>query len=329
MSSTTGQFSCDRGLSRPVFGLPMHTARMTVRRRTSLLSGFVVLLAVVVAGCGGSSVSLPELTSFTQVEQTSAAADTARFSFALETTMPGTDKKLSFGADGGFDTPARRAELNIDLSSLADLFESLGSGLGGMTQGDLGNPADWRLEAIQDGDTAYIHFPLLAKRLPAGKTWIKGNSKDLSGAGTGQLGQMGSLAGTDPRAVFGFLKAVSGSITAVGNETVRGVETSHYRATLDSAKLRQLVPADARQSLGSIDQAATQAGVTELPFDVWIDAEQRIRKLSVDLDAKQPGSSTPVQASLVVEFYDYGKPLDLQLPPADQVVDAATLKQTQ
>ena len=33
-----------------------------------------------------------------------------------------------------------------------------------------------------------------------------------------------------------------------------------------------------------------------------------------------------VKASLVVELYDYGKPLDLELPPADQVVDAATLK---
>ena len=34
-----------------------------------------------------------------------------------------------------------------------------------------------------------------------------------------------------------------------------------------------------------------------------------------------------MKASLVVELYDYGKPLELELPPADQVVDAATLKQ--
>ena len=51
-----------------------------------------------------------------------------------------------------------------------------------------------------------------------------------------------------------------------------------------------------------------------------------MRKLSVDLDAKQPGSDASVKASLVVELYDYGEPLDLELPPADQVVDAATLK---
>ena len=35
-----------------------------------------------------------------------------------------------------------------------------------------------------------------------------------------------------------------------------------------------------------------------------------------------------MKASLVVELYDYGKALDLDLPPADQVADAATLKPT-
>ena len=51
---------------------------------------------------------------------------------------------------------------------------------GGTIKGDLGSPEDWKLEAIQDGDTAYINFPLLAKQLPAGKTWIKGDAKELS-----------------------------------------------------------------------------------------------------------------------------------------------------
>ena len=55
-----------------------------------------------------------------------------------------------------------------------------------------------------------------------------------------------------------------------------------------------------------------------MPLDIWVDAEQRVRKLSIDLDAKQPGSDESLKASLVVELYDYGKPLDLELPPADR-----------
>ena len=40
--------------------------------------------------------------------------------------------------------------------------------------GDLGSSEEWKLEAIQDGDTVYIRFPLLAKELPAGKAWVQG-----------------------------------------------------------------------------------------------------------------------------------------------------------
>jgi hypothetical protein len=306
----------------------MHTCSVTVRRPHALLAALVAAVAVVATGCGSSSVAIPELTSFASVAQKSSSADSARFSMNLSMTMPGTSRPLAFTAEGGFDTPAQRSQLTVDLSSFAELFKSLGSSLGGTTSGDLGSPADWKLEAIQDGKTAYIHFPLLAKQLPPGKTWIMGDAKELSSADAGQMSQFGSLAGTDPRDVFGMLKAVSGSIESVGTEKIRGVETSHYRATIDLAKVEKLVPAAQQQSLGSLGQSARQSGVSELPLDIWIDADQRVRKLSVDLDAKQPGTDQSVKASLVVELYDYGTTLDLKLPPADQVVDASTLKQT-
>jgi len=283
-------------------------------------------MKLLATGCGGSAVAVPELASFASVAQKSSAADSARFEMELKLEMPGLGDPLRFTAEGGFDTLARRSQLDVDLSSVSELFKSLGSSLGGTITGDLGSSEDWKLEAIQDGETAYVHFPLLAKQLPAGKTWVKGDAKELSSANTGQLGQFGSFAGTDPRDVFGMLKAVSGSIEAVGSDTLRGVETSHYRATIDTAKLEQLVPADKRQSLGGLDQSAKQAGVSEIPVDVWIDADQRVRKLAADLDAKEPSTGKAVNASLVVELYDYGTALDLKLPPPDQVVDASTLK---
>ena len=301
---------------------------MTVWRLRALVAALVAVLAIAAAGCGSSAVAIPELSSFTSVAQKSSAADSARFSLELQLALPGTDKPLVVSAEGGFDTPARRAQMTFNLSSFADLLKSFGSSLGGKMTGDLGSSGDWKLEAIQDGDTAYIKFPLVADQLPPGKTWIKGDATELSSAHAGQLSQFGSLAGTDPRDVFGVLKAVSGSIDAVGSEKIRGVETSHYRATIDIARLAKLVPDAQRQSLGGLDQQAARAGLTAIPLDVWIDADQQVRKLAIDLDAKQPGTDASVKASLVVELSDYGTPLDLQLPPADQVVDAATLKPT-
>jgi hypothetical protein len=300
---------------------------MTVRR-FPIFATLVVAFGLLAAGCGGSAGTIPELASLTQAANSSASADTAKFALTFDVSLPipGAEKGLSFTAEGGFDTPAKRSQLKIDLSSLAELMEQVGSSLGGKVTGDLGKSGDWKLEAIQDGDVVYVHFPPLAKELPDGKTWVKGNADDLSKTDTSGLDQFGSLSGMDPRDIFGFLKAVSGSIEAVGSEEVRGVETSHYRATLDPAKLSELVPAGQREALGGVDDAARQAGIDELPIDVWIDADNRIRKLSIDLDAKMPGSEESLKASFVVELYDYGTPLDLDLPPADQVADAATLK---
>lgn len=301
---------------------------MIVRRTLTILAALVALLAFAASGCGGSAVAVPELTSLTQVAQKSSATDTARFELSIEASLPGMGDELSLSAEGGFDTPARRAQMSVDLSSIAELMKGLGASLGGTVTGDLGEPEDWKLDAIQDGDTAYIRFPLIAKELPPGKSWIKGDASELSSADAGQLSQFGSLAGTDPRDVFGILKAVSGSIEPVGSEEIRGVATSHYRATIDPAKVGQLIPAEQQQSLGGLDQAAKQAGLTELPLDIWIDADQRVRKLSLDLDVKQPGSDASLKAALVVEFYDYGVPLDLELPPAGETVDASTLKKS-
>ena len=298
---------------------------MTVRRLLALLS--VTALAVVAAGCGGSTVAAgPDLTSFASAASASAASESGRFELEMELSLPGTDKSLGFSATGGFDTPGRRAEIDLDLSSLATLMAGLGESFGGTTSGDLPNdPKSWRLEAIQDGDTVYVHFPLLAKQLPGGKSWVKGDAAELASQAGSGLGQFGSLAGTDPRDTFAFLKAVSGGIETVGGESVRGTDTTHYRATIDLAKVMGMLSKEKRQGLGSLDTLLGQSGLSELPLDVWLDAEQRVRKLELSFEMSQPGSGE-MRASMTVELFDYGKPLDVTLPPADEVVDAATLK---
>jgi hypothetical protein len=304
---------------------PMHTDIVHVRRLYLVLAALVGAVALVASGCGTSS-AVPELTSFTSAASASSSADSAKFELTFAMTMPLSDKPLEFKASGGFDKPADRAQLTFDLSSLVELFKGLGQSFGGKVTGDMGDPSDWKLDAIKDGDLVYLHFPLIADELPAGKTWVKGDVKELSGADAGELSQFGSFAGTDPRDVFGMLKAVSGSIESVGSEEIRGVETSHYKATIDISKLEQLVPPEQRQSLGGLDQAAAQAGLTGIPIEIWIDGDQRVRKLTFEVDAKEPGTTQHVKATFDVELYDYGKPLEITLPPADQVVDAATLK---
>jgi hypothetical protein len=298
---------------------------MTVRPPFTLLAALVAALALLAAGCGGTTATVHELASFKQVQRASVASGSARFALRLQTSIPGTKKPFSFYAEGGFDTTAKRAQLSVDLSAFADLLKSFGESFGGSVTGDLPQGKDaWQLEAIEDGSIVYIHFPLLTDKLPPGKTWIRGDAKGLSASGS-QLGQFGSFADTDPRDVFAYLKAVSGTIQAVGTDKQRGVETSHYSAAIDVKKLVALVPAAHRKSLAGFDELIGQSGVTTIPVDVWIDAEHRVRKLVLDVAATAPGSTQRVEASVQIEVYDYGEPLDLELPPPEQVVDAATL----
>lgn len=300
------------------------TVDVMPRRLQLLLLSVVAVIVVAAAGCGGTSVAIPELTSFDTVAAKSSSADSARFALELKLALPGSSKELAFTADGAFDNAARRSEMRVDMSAIADLFAMLGSTFGGKVTGDVGNPEEWKLHVIQDGDTAYVQFPPLEKQLPAGKTWVEGDAKDLQQADSGQLGQLGSFAGTDPKDAFAMLKAVSGTIEAVGTDEIRGVETSHYRATIDPAKVEGLLPRDQQQSLNGLSMLGTD--VKTVPVDVWVDGDDQIRKLAIDLEQTEPGTDKTAKASLVLEVYDYGTPLELELPPAEKVVAASTLK---
>ena len=131
------------------------------------LAALIAALALLGSGCGASSIAVPELTSFTTAAQTSAAADSARFALQLKMTMPLLGQASSHSAPTAASTrPRQRAELSVDLSSLAETLKSLGSAFGGQMKGDLGDPDDWKLQAIRDGDVAYVYFPLIAEQAP-------------------------------------------------------------------------------------------------------------------------------------------------------------------
>lgn len=91
------------------------------------------------------------------------------------------------------------------------------------------------------------------------------------------------------------LKAV-GDAVVVGSEEVRGVPTTHVRPWVDDP--------------GLPDAAA--AG----PVDVWVDDRLRLRKVQFVADSPE----RPSQVTLRVELFDYGTPVKVTPPEADDVV---------
>jgi hypothetical protein len=301
------------------------------------LSGvsLVALLAVVAAGCGGgssSSTATLEPIGFEQLAQsaaTSADATSGRFSFDLSMSFPGTDEPFAFSGEGAFDERSGRASFAVDLSSLAKLLGGFVAGLGGTSASglpDFDDPSGWKIDVIQDGTVGYVRLPALDGQLPEGKTWIREDAADASRSGF-DVGELGQFAKSDPRDVLGTLRAATSDVETVGSEQLRGVETTHYRATIDPAKLGKLaIGKDPTATQALVDRLTAQSGLGPVPVDVWLDASGLVRKLSMSFEATEPSTSRSGEVSMAFELWDYGQTVDIELPPASQVVDASSLR---
>jgi hypothetical protein len=258
---------------------------------------------------------------------TSAQASSGRFSFAVSFTMPGADEPFEFSGEGAFDQASRRSSFAMDMSSLAKLLGSLVAGFGGARSADMpdfDNADGWKIEVVKDGDVDYVRFPAMDDKLPAGKTWIRGSRGTVEAAGVG-LKELDSFTNSDPRDVLEALRSVSGTVETVGTEEVHGVETTHYRATVDAADLARSSASKAGGADGILDGITSQTQIQDVPLDIWIDGDGLVHKVSLDVAAAQAGSSEDGRASLAFELWDYGKDVVIDLPPDSQVVDASAL----
>lgn len=289
--------------------------------------------ALVLAGCAGGEsgttvvsgqpVSLEELS---RSASTSAEATSGRFAFDMELAFPGADEALSFSGEGAFDKASERASFAVDMSAFAQLlggfFNALG-GSGAKDAPDFDDPGSWKIEVVQDGPVSYVHFPAVSKRLPDGKSWIRSDGKRVNVDGF-ELGELEQFAGNDPRELLDVLRAAGGAVETVGTEDLRGVETTHYRVTIDPADYAKLNPSGSGEP-ALAEQLTAQPGLAELPVDVWLDAEGLVRKLTLSVSATQAGSSDAGSASMSFELWDYGEDVHIDVPPAADVVDASAL----
>ena len=293
-------------------------------------AGLVAALALVAGGCGGGDAETGAAAAHISFEQlarsatTSADATSGRFSFDMSFSAPGADEPFALSGEGAFDAPSKRSSMSLDLSSLAKLLGGFLAGVAGSTSGDLpnlGDPAGWKIQVVQDGAVAYVRFPALDDKLPAGKSWIRGD-EGLSANGF----EFGQFTNNDPRQVLDALRGVTGDVQTVGTEDLRGVETTHYRALVDPARVAKHAQGTDGQTAQSLfGQLTSESGLAEIPVDVWLDPDGLVRKLTLELTATDPATSQSGSATISFELWDYGKAIAIDVPPASQVVAAAAL----
>jgi hypothetical protein len=165
------------------------------------------------------------------------------------------------------------------------------------------------------GSTVYLKLPSGLGAVAGGKSWIK---LDTSAISSGSDGGLNALA-EDPTQFLNALKSVSSSVTTIGNDTIRGVQTTHYRAQIDLAKAATESGADRT----ALDQYQKLLGSATLPVDVYLDDNGLPRRFEVSLTpaAGSAGAANVGSFSVTVDLYDYGQAdtTSIVAPPASEV----------
>ena len=73
----------------------------------------------------------------------------------------------------------------------------------------------------------------------------------------------------------------------------------------------------------SIDQLVDQSGISRVPVEVWIDDDGIVRRMKQTFG----GNSSGLQMNMTMtsDLYDFGTDVNVEEPPADEVVDFSEL----
>ncbi|MDF3140931.1 hypothetical protein, partial [Streptomyces sp. T21Q-yed] len=154
-----------------------------------------------------------------------------------------------------------------------------------------------------------------------GRHWISygPNAKFTTHGGLRMdVGDLRDQVSRNPAREAAFLAAAE-DVKRIGSEKVDGADTTHYAgtATLDElrASLKKIDDKATRQGReNSLDQYE-KLGVDELTLDAWVDGDDRVKRL------RTQGFGRHGRLDLTFTFLDYGKPVTIRAPRADDTAD--------
>lgn len=282
--------------------------------------GLITLASLALAACGGSSsTSSNHSISLSRAAYVSAGAHGYKAVMSMQESIPSVGQVAMHGT-ATFTLPSHAGTMNMQMSIPGAAAQVAGL-------------SSLPIQAVLVPGTIYMKFPAqLAEKLPGGKPWWQIN-----------LAQAGKLAGVpgisslmsstsnlnDPGQYLYFLRAASnGSVQNLGQATINGVSTTHYRARIDLAKLPAAVPAKERPAIEQLISALQKRGAmpaSGYPVDAWIDSQNLIRQ--IEMHYSQPVNGQSANVNLKMAFVDYGPQPAPQIPPSGQTVDLIALLQ--
>jgi len=240
----------------------------------------------------------------------SRAVEQARIE--LTTRVNGPDEPFTLVHRGAFTLGGARAQAESDMTAAAAALEESGRHLGG----------DWTqpTRVVVDGDVVYSQLGPMAESLGRAPTdWAMVPLMTVMAQGVTDNDALALVL--DPVGPLDLLEREVVEIAEVGPEPVRGVATTHLRASL---ALGGPTPDGASgPSPGSFEARLQAAGVDVLPIDVWVDAMGIVRRLRVSLDDALSDLGAATGLTTTYELYDIGTEVHVEVPDPGDVVNPA------
>ncbi|MFJ1734990.1 hypothetical protein [Streptomyces sp. NPDC088254] len=298
--------------------------KSTGARRAGMSVVAVGLLAGV-AACGGSGsggaregadggsgpptpdrAALSPVAALLSAEKSTSAADSARVEST--TTMGSAMSMTAEGSVGWSDGLRGRLTLTYTGGALADTMRKMGS---------------TSMEARYLPDAYYARMGDAFAAQAGGKHWIRYPYDALADLGGGSGAYLkDQMQNSTPNQSVKMLLA-SGDVRKVGEETVRGKETTHYSGTVDLADLAARNSSLSAAQLADMRRQLEQAGVETETIDIWVDGDDLLVK------KVEKGQMTNGTYTQTVHYSDYGADASVQAPPAGDTADFTELLRKQ
>jgi hypothetical protein len=272
---------------------------LSMNRRFGVGAAVGAVLVLSLTGCLGESKSggsgsaggAVQLTA-AQVLQKASQQTSQATSYTVRLTAKGTELGQSFSARG----------ISRHQATPPATHESLQIKIGGRT---LPGGEQW----IFVDDVLYLKMPALSQ-MYGGKAWFKFSKKDMKKNLGMNLRDLRRQTEQFNPQLMTKMFTVSKDAKAIGAETVEGVQTTRYTGTFRAKEALSKLTSEERE----VAKDLFDTGGEKMSFNLWIDAQRLPRKLAMK---SLPGAKD--KASLTMVFRDYGKPMNITAPPADQV----------
>lgn len=283
------------------------------RRRGGFLIAAGLVSAALIAGCGGSSPghSSQSHASARALRRAATATAGTGLSMTIQVRALAGGPRVVFTAAGSYVPRTQEGTMLMDM------------------QDPSSGEAPMPMRVVIANGTIYERLPPgLAARIPGGRPWL---SLKVS-----QLGALDQLPGlylfireslrfADPAQYLAMVStAATSSAEELGQASVSGVRTTHYRIAVDISKLSTAAPPADRPAAAELARVLkSRLRRTAMPIEVWVDRANLIRRLQTAWQGTVEGRAAAV--TITANISPHGAASAPAVPPAAETTALLSL----